>query len=132
MIRLLFLLPPALLFAMLAQQPDAAPPMPADAATLVNPAHPTADSQAYAKTIYNADCAMCHGAHGNGKGDLVEDMKLTMKDWTADPAALGGMKDGEIFYVIKSGKGKMPGEVGRAKDSDIWNMVIYVRSLGRK
>jgi mono/diheme cytochrome c family protein len=131
MIRLLFLLPPTLLFAMM-QPPDVTTPMPADAATLVNPAHPTADSQAHAKTMYNVDCAMCHGAKGNGKGDLVDDMKLTMKDWTADPAALGGMKDGEIFYTIKNGRGKMPGEVGRAKDGDIWNMVVYVRALAKK
>ncbi len=74
---------------------------------------------------------MCHGESGNGKGDLVGNMKLTLKDYT-DPAALKDMTDGEIFYVIKNGKGLMPGEGDRAKPEDIWNMVIYVRSLAKK
>jgi mono/diheme cytochrome c family protein len=42
------------------------------------------------------------------------------------------MPDGELFYVIKNGKGKMPGEGDRAKDDDIWNLVIYVRGLAKK
>jgi mono/diheme cytochrome c family protein len=81
--------------------------------------------------MFGIDCAMCHGANGNGKGDLVEDMHLSMKDLT-DPDALKGMPDGEIFYLIKNGKGKMPGEGDRAKDDDIWNLVIYVRGLAKK
>jgi mono/diheme cytochrome c family protein len=134
MIRLLAALSPALFFATaLPQQPPAAPPapMPADAATLVNPVTPTAQSQAHAKTSYGFDCAMCHDANGNGKGDLVADMQLTLKDLT-DPASLANMKDGEIFYIIKNGKGKMPPEAGRAKDNDIWSLVTYVRSLAKK
>jgi mono/diheme cytochrome c family protein len=132
LIRLLFALSPALFAAMaLPQDQPAAPPMPADAATLVNPVHPTSESQAHARTLYSYDCAMCHGANGNGKGDLVADMQLTLKDLT-DPASLANLKDGELFYIIKNGKGKMPPEAGRVKDDDIWNMVIYVRSLAKK
>jgi mono/diheme cytochrome c family protein len=99
---------------------------------MTNPVHPTAESQAHAKATFSMDCAMCHGAAGDGKGDIVADMKLTMKDWTADPAVLGSLKDGEIFYIVKNGKGKMPGEAGRAKDDDMWNLVVYVRSLGKR
>ena len=132
MLKLLIVLPAALLFALLPQEPPAADkPMPADAATLTNPVKPTQESQAHAKMMFGIDCAMCHGANGNGKGDLVEDMHLTMKDLT-DPDSLKGMPDGELFYVIKNGKGKMPGEGDRAKDDDIWNLVIYVRGLAKK
>ena len=81
--------------------------------------------------MYGYDCAMCHGATGDGKGDLVADMKLTMKDLT-DPATLKEMSDGEIFAIIKNGKGQMTGEGDRAKPDDIWNLVIYVRSLAGK
>jgi mono/diheme cytochrome c family protein len=131
-LKLLIVLPAALLFALLPQEPPAADkPMPADAATLTNPVKPTQESQAHAKMMFGIDCAMCHGANGNGKGDLVEDMHLTMKDLT-DPDSLKGMPDGEIFYLIKNGKGKMPGEGDRAKDDDIWNLVIYVRGLAKK
>jgi mono/diheme cytochrome c family protein len=131
-LKLLIVLPAALLFALLPQEPPAADkPMPADAATLTNPVKPTQESQAHAKMMFGIDCAMCHGANGNGKGDLVEDMHLTMKDLT-DPDSLKGMPDGELFYLIKNGKGKMPGEGDRAKDDDIWNLVIYVRGLAKK
>lgn len=132
MFRFLLILPPVLLLAFLPQQPattDKA--MPADAATLTNPVTPTAESQAHAKAMYGMDCAMCHGANGNGKGDLVADMQLKLKDFT-DPAALKDTPDGELFYVIKNGRGKMPAEGDRAKDADIWNLVILVRAYAKK
>jgi mono/diheme cytochrome c family protein len=81
--------------------------------------------------MYGYDCAMCHGANGNGKGDVVADLKLTLKDYT-DPAALKDLSDGELFYIIKNGKGQMPPEGDRAKPEDLWNMVILVRSFAKK
>ena len=116
------------------QQPAAAPAqssIPPEAARMVNPVKPTAESQAHAKKVYGYDCAMCHGENGNGKGDVVADMKLTLKDYT-DPAALKDMSDGEIFYIIKNGKGQMTGEGDRLKPDGVWNMVILVRSFAKK
>ncbi len=126
---LLALLP----FSIWSQQPTAPAPssIPADAAKMVNPVKPTPESQAHAKKMYGYDCAMCHGANGNGKGDLAGDMKPPLKDYT-DPAALKDLTDGELFYVIKNGKGQMPSEGDRGKDDDIWNMVILVRSFSKK
>jgi mono/diheme cytochrome c family protein len=109
----------------------AAPAMPADAKTLVNPVKPTAESQAQAKKMYGYDCAVCHGANGNGKGDLAADMKPPLKDYT-DPAALKDLTDGEIFYIIKNGKGQMTGEGPRLNTEGTWNMVILVRSFAKK
>ena len=134
MLKLLLALSSFCLFSFTAQEPaaPAAPPsIPPEAAHMVNPVRPTAESQAHAKKMYGYDCAMCHGANGNGKGDLVADMKLTLKDYT-DPAALKDMSDGELFYIIKNGKGQMPGEGDREKTEALWNMVILVRSFARK
>jgi mono/diheme cytochrome c family protein len=134
MLKPLFALPTSLLLAFSFQQPAPTPApsvIPAEAARMVNPVKPTPESQIHAKKVYGYDCAMCHGESGNGKGDLVGDMKLTLKDYT-DPAALKDLSDGQIFYIIKNGKGQMPGEGDRAKPEDIWNMVIYVRSLAKK
>jgi mono/diheme cytochrome c family protein len=133
MLKPFFALLPLLLFAR-SQQPAAPPaqtPIPPEAAHMVNPVKPTAESQSHAKKVYGYDCALCHGANGNGKGDVVADLKLTLKDYT-DPAALKDMSDGELFYVIKNGKGQMPGEGDRAKPEDLWNMVILVRSFSKK
>ena len=131
MLKFLFVLPAALFFALLPQETPAPATIPADAATLTNPVTPTPESQTHAKSVFGIDCAMCHGANGNGKGELVGDMGLKMKDLT-DPSTLKDMSDGEVYYTIKNGKGKMPGEAGRGKDEDLWNLVILVRSFGKK
>jgi cytochrome c5 len=122
-----FLVPLAYLPAQ--EAPSNAAPSPA--APAVNPVKPTPESQAHAKKIWGYDCAMCHGEKGNGKGDVVEAMKLTMKDYT-DPAALKDMTDGQLFDIIKNGKGQMPGEGERAKPDDVWNLVILIRSMSKK
>jgi len=126
----LAVLPWGMMAGAMAQQPEGAATPPANATSLVNPVKPTPESQARAKKIYGYDCAMCHGENGNGKGDLVKDMKLTLKDYT-NPASLKSMSDGELFTIIKDGKGTMPGEAGRAKDEDLWNMVILMRSFSK-
>lgn len=116
------------------QQPAAAPAVPAippEAMQMINPVKPTPAGLAHAKQIYGYDCAMCHGENGNGKSDLATQMKLNLKDW-ADPASLKGMTDGELFYIIKNGRGQMPSETGRAKTDDMWNMVVIVRSFAKK
>jgi len=124
-------------FALWAQkdQPPAQAPAPenktppADAAK-VNPVKPTAESLAKGKKLYVIDCAMCHGKDGDGKGDMASDIK-NVTDFT-NPDALKNRTDGELFYVIRKGKGEMPPEGDRAKDDDIWNLVNYVRSFAKK
>jgi mono/diheme cytochrome c family protein len=110
-------------------QPPTATPAPA--APVKNPVKPTAESQAKAKSIYRIDCAMCHGDNGNGKTDLTTAMQLALDDWT-DPKTLAGKEDWELFNIIRVGKGKMPPEGdGRATDTDVWNLIIYIRSLAK-
>ena len=132
MLKPLFLLLALLPFAPLQQPATPAAPstIPAEAAHMVNPVKSTPESQARAKKMYGYDCAMCHGANGNGKGDNT-DLKTPPRDYT-DPAALKDLSDGDIFYIIKNGKGQMPPDGGRTKPDDIWNMVILVRSFARK
>ena len=124
-------------FALWAQQsePPAKAPtpeykIPPDDAARVNPVKPSEESLAKGKKLYVIDCAMCHGETGNGKGDLASDIK-NVTDFT-NPDALKNRTDGQLFYVIRKGKGDMPLESDRAKDSDIWNLVNYIRSLAKK
>jgi len=105
--------------------------MPPEAAKLPNPVKPTPASLASGKKTYGYDCAMCHGKDGDGKGDLAADMKLKLLDYN-DPAALKDMTDGELFYIIKNGKGDMTAEGDRAKPEEVWNLVNYVRSFAKK
>ena len=142
MLKPLFILPALalaalLIFAVPAQQPTPAPAaaaaavIPPDVAQMVNPVKPTPETLARAKKMYGYDCAMCHGATGDGKGELVADMKLSLKDYT-DPAALKDISDGQIFYIIKNGKGQMTGEGDRAKPDDVWALVMLLRSFAKK
>jgi mono/diheme cytochrome c family protein len=121
-------------FAVWAQKPKEPPAefrIPPDAATKSNPVKPGADSLARGKKLYGYDCAMCHGKTGDGKGDMATDMK-NIQDFTK-PEALKGRSDGDLFYIIRNGKGEdMPPEGDRAKDDDIWHLVNYVRSLAKK
>jgi mono/diheme cytochrome c family protein len=112
-----------------APKPAVDAPIPAADTAKVNPVKPTAASLARARKMYGYDCAMCHGATGNGKGEMAASMNL--KDYT-DPAALRDRTDGELFYIIQNGRGQMSGEAGRQNEQEIWNMVILVRSFSRK
>lgn len=109
--------------------PGAAYKIPDEAVKLANPVKPTAESLARAKRTYGIDCAMCHGANGNGKGDVGADMNL--KDYR-DADALKDKTDGELFYIIKNGKGDMPAEGERAKADEVWSLVNYIRAFAKK
>src|ERR1700730_140239 len=96
-----------------------------------NPVKSSPEGLSEAKRVFRYDCAMCHGEQGDGKGEIVESMKLTMHDWR-DPASLAGKTDGELFYIITKGKGKMTGEGDRQPEKLRWNLVNLVRSFAGK
>jgi cytochrome c5 len=92
---------------------------------------PTAASQEKAKKISGVACEICHGDSGDGKTDLAKDMQLTLADWT-DPKSLAGKSDKELFEMIRNGKDKMPPEGdGRAKNDEVWNLIIYIRNMSK-
>jgi cytochrome c5 len=105
--------------------------IPAADAARVNPVKSSPEGLAEARKVYGYDCDMCHGAKGDGKGDVVESMKLTMRDWR-DPATLANVTDGEIFYIITKGKGKMMAEGERVPEKLRWNLVNLVRAMAAK
>jgi len=107
------------------------PKMTPDDIAKKNPIAPTAGSLAEARKFFGYNCAMCHGKTGDGKGDLAADMKLELRDWR-DPASLEKMTDGELFWIITNGKGKMPGEGDRDPEKMRWNYVNLVRSFAKK
>ena len=130
------LLPMFLVLAQQGQTPPKSAPAPEyniapEVARQVNPVKPTSESIARGKKRYGYDCAMCHGRSGDGKGDLAAGMKAKVTDFT-DLEAMKDATDGELFYIIKNGKGEMPPEGERVKRPEIWNLVNYVRSFTKK
>jgi mono/diheme cytochrome c family protein len=95
--------------------------------------NPVADSPeviARGKTLYNSQCTMCHGSLGDGRGDLVERLGLTVPDFTSAEEQQR-RTDGELFFVLSQGHGSMPGQEGRLEDEERWAMIRYIRTLRR-
>ena len=136
MIKLLALVPSFLLLGIgifMQETPPETPPfkVPPELMGKSNPVKPTPDGLAHARKVWGYDCAICHGATGDGNGELAHDMKPQPKDYR-DPATLKDVSDGELFYIIQKGKGQMPSEGERAKPDDIWNLVSLIRSFAKK
>jgi mono/diheme cytochrome c family protein len=104
--------------------------IPPEAMQMPNPVKPTPDSLAQGKKYYGYDCVFCHGVRGDGKGEVAVSEKMSLKNWS-DASALKDKTDGELFYIIKNGKGQMPPEGDRVKPTEIWNMVNYIRSFSK-
>ena len=101
--------------------------IPPEAAAKTNPVKPTPEGLTQARKLYGFHCAMCHG-----KGDLGVQMNLGLKDWR-DPNTISKFTDGELFYIITNGRGKMEGGEGdRTKEEVRWNMVNLVHSFAKK
>ena len=118
------------------QESPAASPAPAasniplEAVNQPNPVKTSAESLGRAKKIYGYECSICHGDDGGGGGDLAKNMKAKMPDFR-DPSTLKAHTDGELFYIIKNGKGEMEGEGQRVKPENTWDLVNYIRSFSK-
>jgi mono/diheme cytochrome c family protein len=108
------------------------PQMTPEDAAKKNPITPTSEGLAEARKLYGFHCAMCHNKDGDGKGELAVEMKLELHDWR-DGATLEKMTDGEMFFIISNGKGKMLGGEGdRTPEKMRWNLVNLVRAFAKK
>jgi mono/diheme cytochrome c family protein len=106
-----------------------------DAAKLKNPMKPTPDAIAAGKAIYDQQCVNCHGEKGKGDGKLAPTVTGPAPSDFTDGKWKHGSSDGEIFTVIKEGvKGTgMRSFTTRIKtEDDIWNVVLYLKTLGPK
>ena len=103
--------------------------IPASARDVANPKKATKKSVDHGKLLFSSQCVMCHGELGAGDGDLVERFKMKIPDLT-DPAFHGKWTDGQLFYVLSEGHGRMPTQ-NRFDEDTRWDLVNYVRTLVR-
>ena len=104
-----------------------------DPATLENPAPPTAESIADGAAVFTRRCAACHGADGSG-GPPSEEVTTAASN-LIDDVWDHGSTDGEIFWVIKNGipPDLLMGPWGdRLSDTDVWNVVNFIRDLAKQ
>lgn len=88
------------------------------------------------KAAFQQYCASCHGPAGKGDGPMGAAMNPKLKD-LSDKAFNGSMKDDYLVKLIKEGGqavGKspmMPKMGGALKDSDVADVIAYIRSLAK-
>jgi len=80
-----------------------------------------------AAATYKAKCAACHGPDGKGS---AMGQKMGVRDFSS--ADVQKETDAQLTDSISKGKGKMPAYAGKLKDTEIKELVAYVRSLGKK
>ena len=107
------------------------------AAALRNPVAATPDVIAAGKQAYDANCAFCHGARGQGAVKAGTPISIIQEQGGKQPPDLTdaatdyGSSDGEIYTVIKKGipPTMMAGWEGRIPDATIWSIVHYLRAV---
>jgi mono/diheme cytochrome c family protein len=89
----------------------------------------TAELLVRGRERYGIQCAVCHGAAGDGKG-ITEKYQLVGSANFHDPR-LVSMSDGEIFNTITYGKNLMGAYGANIEVADRWAIIAYVRALQR-
>jgi len=78
------------------------------------------------KTVFEANCAVCHGPDGKGKAD-VGAPNLTTPIWTY------GGDEASIYSDVWGGlQGQMPSWEGRLSPIDLRILALYVADLGKQ
>jgi mono/diheme cytochrome c family protein len=102
--------------------------IPEEARNRPNPRRATSDSVDTGRRIFSKDCATCHGATGDGKGAMVGG---GLPDFRS-PTVQDRRTDGELFYILTEGHGRMLGDGDRLPESQRWDTVNFIRSLRRE
>ncbi len=102
-------------------------PVPDEYKNMKNPVAKGDASNKAGATLYNKFCASCHGKTGKGDGVKARALKTFPGDFTG--ADYQNQTDGEQFYKTKFGRGEMPKYEGKVPDTDIWNIVNYMRTF---
>jgi mono/diheme cytochrome c family protein len=104
-----------------------------EAAKVKNPVASNAESVAAGKATFTKNCRFCHGADAKGNGPMAP--KDTHPSDLTDAKWDRGSSDGEIFAVIRDGAGPkfdMKGYKSKMTETEMWNVVNYLRSVGTK
>ena len=90
-------------------------------------ARATAQSSA-AKDLFAGKCAPCHAADGTASTPVGKSLKIP-SFYSPDVQSL---HDADLKATISQGKKAMPAFTGKLTDMQIDQMVIYIRTLGKK
>lgn len=92
---------------------------------LLGPARQSAAQDA-TQTLYKMKCQICHGPSATGS---PAGKKLAVKDFQS-PEVLK-QTDAELLEVAKKGKNKMPAYGGKLTDTQLTELIKYMRDLAK-
>ena len=103
-------------------------PVPKEAAARKNPVSAGHESLAQGKSLYEKNCASCHGPEGKADGPMAAHLPEKPSNFT-DGHMMGEMTDGGIFWKMSEGRGPMPSFKKLLTDEERWHLVNYLRAL---
>jgi len=95
------------------------------AGIIVASATVTVHAQDSGPDIYKSKCQMCHGATGLGDTPAGKSMKAI----PFNSPDLVKASDAYLIAATKNGKGKMPAYAGKLTDTQINEVIAYIRKF---
>ena len=85
----------------------------------------------YLKKAQPIQCVHCHGARGDGTGELGLQANPPARNFTCT-ATMKNVSDGQMFWAIKNGvEGTAMPDYSDFADWQIWVLIHYVRQFGK-
>jgi mono/diheme cytochrome c family protein len=103
---------------------------PASADNFKNPYKNSIEASKAGKQLYKTYCAICHG--DKGKGDGMAAAALTPRPANFTSSSLQVQTDGAIYWKLTNGKAPMASYKTILSDKQRWQLVNYIRELGKK
>ena len=101
--------------------------VPAKDKAMKNPVEASKENLKEAKSLYDIQCKSCHGSKGLGDGPKAKSLKGDLGDFSS--AKFHAQTDGDLFYIIKKGRGDHPSFAKKLSEEEMWLIVLYVRTL---
>ncbi|MFD0837162.1 c-type cytochrome [Mariniflexile aquimaris] len=95
--------------------------------TLKSPLDSTQVNLERGKVLYDIYCGICHGAKGDGQGNLVKREKILGIPSYDDAGR--AINEGSIYHTIYYGKNAMGSYANQLKEEERWQVVSYVLDL---
>jgi mono/diheme cytochrome c family protein len=95
-----------------------------------NPVPVNAKTLAEGAKLFHENCEPCHGEKGMGDGETGKSLPTKPANFT-DPKLMSLETDGTLFWKMSTGRSPMPSWEDELKDEERWELVNYIRQLGK-
>lgn len=103
---------------------------PKSADSIKNPTKNLAVSVKHGAALFKAQCEMCHGVKGNGKG--IAGMYLTPHPANFTSAKIQSETDGDLFWKLTNGNSPMASYKNILTETQRWDLINYIRTFKKK